>query len=153
MIELIELFRDQFTEQTTIGELFLDGVRECFMLEDVRRGPGIKIPGKTCIPPGEYWVKITHSPKYGRDMPRVYNVITPDGRMLVQNEGITFEGILQHPGNGPEDTEGCQLTGLERVKDRVLKSKVAFDVYFSKLVLAGADKNPIRFIVRDRPSA
>lgn len=152
MIEHIELKRRWFTEESTIGELYLDGVFECFMLEDVRRGAGIKVPGKTCIPPGEYFVEITPSPKFKRDLPRVFNFITADGRMLVKNEGISFEGVLWHTGNIPEHTEGCQLTGQERAVNKVLRSTVALDVLFAKLSLLGP-RHRFRYTITDEPVA
>lgn len=152
MIQHIELKRRWFTEESTIGEIYLDGVFECFMLEDVRRGPGIKVPGKTCIPPGEYLVEITDSPKFKRPLPLVFNFTTADGRLLVKNEGITFEGVRWHTGNIPEHTEGCQLTGQERALNKVLHSTVALDVLFAKLTLEGAHRR-FRYTITDEPVA
>ncbi len=115
------LTRKTFTDTSTIGELTVDGAFQCFTLEDVPRDR--KIPGKTAIPAGTYEVIINHSPKFGRDMPRLLDV-------------PGFEGILIHFGNKPEDTDGCILVGSSEGKDFIGSSRVAFDALFAKLAKA-----------------
>ena len=117
----LDLIRRWLTEESTIGELYVDGVRECFVLEDRYRPPGeAKVYGATCIPCGTYEVRITHSPKFDRDLP-----------LLVDVPG--FEGVRIHPGNYPTDTEGCLLPGRERLPDAVQGSRLAFVELFAKL--------------------
>jgi hypothetical protein len=58
----------------TIGTLSVDGMTECFTLEDVVREDGRpvnawKIPGKTAIPTGTYPVTITYSGRFKHDLP------------------------------------------------------------------------------------
>lgn len=120
----LTLKRKWLTAISTIGELYLDGVFECFFCEDrYRPPPQPKIFGITCIPLGRYEVVITESPRFKRRLPLLLNV-------------PGFEGVRIHPGNAPADTEGCLLPGRVRGADRVLQSVVAFDVLFAKLVLA-----------------
>lgn len=125
-MELV-LRRRWFTDETTIGELFVDGVRSCFVLEDKEREGEPKVYGKTAIPRGRYEVRITPSPRFKRDLP-----------LLIGVPG--FEGVRIHPGNVAADTEGCLLPGRVRELDRVLESRLAFDVLFAQLRLA---KGPI----------
>ena len=133
----LALLRRWLTETSTIGELYVDGVRECFVLEDRYRPPSeAKVHGATCIPCGTYEVRITHSPKFGVDMP-----------LLLDVPG--FEGIRIHPGNFPRDTEGCLLPGRERLPDAVQGSRLAYVDLLAKL--AGTSE-PISITVELAPS-
>lgn len=117
----LELVRRWFTKATTIGELSVDGVFECYVLEDRFRLPWeAKVPRETCIPCGTFPVVITHSPRFGIEMP-----------LLLDVPG--FLGVRIHPGNTPADTEGCLLPGLEVDADRVLQSREAYTRLFQKL--------------------
>lgn len=134
----LTLKRGKSSAVSTIGELFVDGKFECYILEDVvREKPGVpvsewKIKGKTAIPVGVYGVALTMSPKYGRIMPLLVNV-------------PGYEGIRIHSGNVAEDTEGCLLTGQTKGVDCVGGSRAAFQVLFDKLKNA---KGPITIEVR-----
>jgi len=119
---ILELIRKWFSDNSTIGELFVDGEWFCFSLEDVVRD-GIKVQGETAIPTGVYSVIINYSLRFKRDMPLLLNV--PD-----------FSGIRIHAGNTDEDTEGCILVGQERGVDRIMKSKAAYNALFAKLKAA-----------------
>ena len=82
----------------TIGTFLIDGLFECFVLEDQVREAGVKVPGQTAIPVGRYEVIITPSQRFKEDLP-----------LLVGVPG--FEGVRIHAGNTHEDTEGCILVG------------------------------------------
>lgn len=104
----------------TIGRLSIDGKYFCDTLEDTVRPAGVKIPGKTAIPAGKYKIKLTESLRFGKLMPRLENV-------------PGFTGVLIHPGNTSEDTEGCILVGKNRVKGKVLDSRETFQKLFTML--------------------
>lgn len=112
------LKRKWLTPNSTIGELSLDGKFLCFILEDTVRPE--KIKGKTAIPAGRYQIIITPSNRFKRDLPLLLNV-------------PNYEGIRIHVGNVPENTEGCLLPGVERGKDQVIASRIAFDKLFSTI--------------------
>ena len=106
----------------TIGELYgNDGLLVCYTLEDVVRdveGQPVmawKVPGETAIPQGRYRITLTMSRRFQKVLPLVNMV-----------EG--FEGVRIHPGNKPEDTEGCILPGMSVTPDEnsVLESRHAF---------------------------
>ena len=123
----LQVKRTDFTDNSTIGELSVNGQFECYTLEDKVRP--VKIAGKTAIPAGRYEVIIDFSQRFGRLLPLLLNV--PD-----------FEGVRIHPGNTAADTEGCILVGEEKSQDLVGQSRAAFDRLFAKLS-AAAEKEKI----------
>lgn len=119
-------------DECTIGDLFINGRRECYVLEDtVREQPGVpveqwKVPGKTAIPAGRYPVVIDYSNRFKKMMPHILDV-------------PGFSGIRIHSGNTAADTEGCLLTGLTWNTDKpdwVGHSRAAFEMFFDELELA-----------------
>jgi hypothetical protein len=80
----------------TLGILSINNIFSAFVIEDTKHD--IKIPGQTRIPAGTYEIKLTYSPKFGKDMLEILNV-------------PNFSGIRIHTGNVNEDTEGCLLVG------------------------------------------
>lgn len=131
----LTLQRKWETGHSTIGELSVDGVFECFTLEDVRR-PGPKIYGETAIPPGTYDVVITRSQRFQRMLPLLVNV--PD-----------FTGIRIHPGNTAKDTDGCILVGRVRNDDLIMSSVAALDALQPKIAAALAQGDRVTIAVRD----
>lgn len=119
----IDVKRTECGEACTIGELYINGAKECWTLEDVVRPDGIKVYGETAIPAGIYAVDITYSPRFKRDLPLLIGV-------------KNFVGIRIHPGNTASDTEGCILVGQGRGKNCILSSRAAFDALFQKLKAA-----------------
>lgn len=119
---LLRLIRNPSNETCTIGNLYVNGVWECFILEDPVRPT--KIAGRTAIPAGRYKVTITHSPRFNRPLPLVHDV-------------PGFSGIRIHTGNTAEDTEGCLLPGLTNPSPfSVGSSGKAFNALYEKLSAA-----------------
>jgi len=117
----IEIKRLYKTENSTIGELTVDGKFECYTLEDKERD--IKIKGETAISKGTYKVIINQSNRFKKLLPLLLNV-------------PNFEGVRIHPGNSNHDTEGCILVGQSISKDYISKSRKAFEKLFKKMQLA-----------------
>jgi len=123
----IKVVRRDFTDESTIGQMYINETFECFTLEDKIRdlkadGSG-KVYGKTAIPKGRYEVVVTYSNRFKQMMPLLLGV-------------PFFEGIRIHPGNKSVDTHGCILVGTTKGKDEVTSSKVAYNKLFDKLVTA-----------------
>ena len=114
----LQLIRRTFTDKSTIGELSVNGVFECFTLEDKVRP--VKIAGETAIPAGTYEIAITFSNKFQKFLPLLMNV-------------PNFEGIRIHTGNTPADTLGCILVGQGKGVDLISNSRLAFAPLFEKL--------------------
>lgn len=70
----LTLKRKWFTDKSTIGELYIEDVYECFTLEDVYRAEGDKVYGETAIPNGRYIVVVDWSTHFKRFMPHLLNV-------------------------------------------------------------------------------
>ena len=75
------------------------------------------------IPPGRYAVVILYSPKFKQWLPILLGV-------------PMFKGIRIHAGNTPEDTQGCILVGENRVKGKVLNSRLWLNRLKEKIVEA-----------------
>ena len=106
----LTLKRRTFTDNSTIGDLSIDGVWQCLTLEDKVRPT--KVAGKTAIPPGVYTVVFDYSQRVQRETLHVLAV--PE-----------FEGIRIHAGNTAANTEGCILVGYVEDKDWIGASRSA----------------------------
>jgi hypothetical protein len=106
------------SENSTIGELSIDGKFECYTLEDVERK--VKIKGETAIPKGTYIVGISLSNRFKKLLPILIDV-------------PNFEGVRIHSGNNNHDTEGCILVGSSRGVDWIGNSRQTFDKLFAKM--------------------
>ena len=129
----LELTRSVRTNRTTIGELMINGIFECFILEDKDRGlrqgmttselMALKIKTRTAIPTGRYEIAVSFSDRFKKMLPLLLDV-------------PAYEGIRIHSGNTDEDTEGCLLPGKTRSADAVGSSRVAFTALFHKIMAA-----------------
>lgn len=107
----LEVRRKEETSRSIIGELWIDGQKECYTLEPARTNP-VNV-GHPCISAGSYNVIFTPSPHLGYITPELENV---PGR----------SDIRIHVGNFPRDTDGCILVGSAKNINWVSSSKVAF---------------------------
>ena len=113
--------RLEFSDDSTIGELSVDGQFECYTLEDKVRP--VKIMGKTAIPAGRYEVVINFSQRFQKPLPLLLKV-------------PNFEGVRIHPGNVSANTEGCILVGDTKGVDFIGNSRLAFNPLFQKMKAA-----------------
>ena len=128
----IQLYPKWFTKNSMSGELSVDGIYECFFLT-LPAGDGL--PG-SAIPPGLYSVTIAPSPKFETIAERDawFKIYAPQIPHIM---GIpNRSNILIHPGNVPENTEGCILVGNERNTDWLGQSRAAFAQLQPKIVAA-----------------
>ena len=137
----IELNRESRANPTcTIGELLINGARQCSTLEDpVRELEGQpvgnwKIPHKTAIPRGTYRVIITMSNRFKKMLPELLNV-------------PGFAGVRIHSGNTAEDTEGCILVGDTKLINKIGLSRPAFSALMTKIQEAIDRKEEVTIMV------
>ena len=126
----LQLKREIFTDESTIGTLTIDGKFECYILEDKDRGINntltleqimrVKVYGKTAIPYGRYEVDWTMSARFKKMMPILLNV-------------IGWSGIRIHSGNSEIDSLGCLLCGTRKLSNRITESIVATNKLYAKI--------------------
>ena len=103
----LTVVRTQFGTDATNGMLFIDGIFECYTLEDQYQA--VKVMHETCIPEGTYDIKFRtvggfhekYKKRYGNDH---YG-------MLHLQDVPNFTYILIHAGNTDEHTSGCLIVG------------------------------------------
>lgn len=118
----LEIFRTDKTAISTIGSMSVDGVFECFTLEN----PEVENPSlghsHICIPCGTYPVTMYDSPKHGR-VPLLHDV-----------PNRTWVEI--HVGCFSKDTLGCILTGQHKAVDFISNSALALEALIRKIEAA-----------------
>lgn len=137
----IEIKRNEFAENFTGGELFIDGKKFCDTIEDTDRMPRgvclsrddtekiikeVKVAGKTCIPSGHYKLRISFSNRFQKRLPEILDV-------------PGFTGIRIHSGNKAEDSEGCILVGKRTEPGWVSDSRNTMTKLMATLEPACAD--------------
>jgi len=104
----LDVIRHQFGSDATNGMLFIDGVFECYTLEDEYRD--VKVMHETCIPEGEYEIKFRTVGGFDTKYKARYGTDWHKGMLWLQDVP-EFEYILIHTGNTDEHTAGCILVG------------------------------------------
>ena len=129
------LIRDTFSENSVIGELFLNGERMCDTLENPWRDNQRNI---SCIPEGEYPVRLR--------LPR--ESATRDYMHLLVKDVPNRDYILFHIGNSAKDTSGCILVGLGSQQDFVSNSTLAMDLLIKEVIHLGGEN--INLIIKNK---
>ena len=116
----LDVVRTQFGADATNGLLFVDGVFECFTLEDEVRD--VKKYAESAIPLGEYEIKFRTVGGFQSRYLKRYGKEFHGAGMLELQDVPNFQYILIHTGNTDEHTAGCLLVGetqqdLEKGKD------------------------------------
>lgn len=75
-------------------------------------------PFKPIINAGTYPVTLTYSPKFGRNLPLINNV-------------VGHSGVRIHSGNTVNDTIGCILIGSYRESNHLVSSRIALSKLLS----------------------
>ena len=109
----IREIRTIFTDNSASGKIFINGSYCCESLADKIQPYGIKVLGKTAVPPCVCSVTITHSRRFNRDMLLIYN----RKDYSIEVNGIRFTGIRAHGGNTHEDVAGCTAVAKYRKSD------------------------------------
>ena len=114
----LDVIRTQFGKDATNGMLFIDGVFECFTLEDEVRD--VKVHSETAIPLGEYEIKLRTEGGFHSKYTARYGAMHKG--MLWLQDVPNFKWILIHTWNQDSHTAGCLLIGetqqdLDKGKD------------------------------------
>ena len=114
----LKLIRETFTDESTIGKLFINDKYHCFTLEDKVRET--KIQNVTAIPKGNYEVILSFSNRFQQVMPLLLNV-------------PNYEGVRIHWGNYSKDTDGCVLLGSTKTINMIGNSVTQYKSFMSEL--------------------
>jgi len=102
-----------------MGELYLDGLRECYTLEPSKESGEL-------VALGTYNGILEMSPRF--------KTITPHLRGVPGYDDFGPHGPIElHWGNYPGNTEGCCLLGTTRAMDFVGNSRAALAMLVAKL--------------------
>ena len=129
------IIRDTFTNESTIGELFLNGERICDTLENPYINNERNI---SCIPKGEYKVRLRLASES----------VTRDYLHLLVQDVPNRYWILFHRGNSAKDTSGCILVGLGSQQDFVQNSRLAMDLLMKEIINLGGTN--INLIIKNK---
>ncbi len=149
----MKLLVERFTsdEDTTISAIYLDGIFQCFGLEDEYRED--KIAFETRIPSGTYKVGVRTTGGFHAKYTQKFSEIH-QGMLHVQDVP-EFEYILIHVGNTDENTAGCLLVGTGARAGEgdmsIQSSRVAYKKLYSKVIEAAKQGDlEIEYFDRDR---
>ena len=129
------LIRDTFSDESTIGELFVNGERFCDTLE---------LPWKdnqkwiSCIPSGDYKVRM----RYPRES------ATRNYLHLLIEDVKDRSFILFHRGNTSSDSQGCVLVGMTSKHNFVGNSTLAMDLLMKEVINLGGEN--INLIIKNK---
>ena len=131
----ILIIRENFTDKSTIGQLFLNGEKFCDTLELPFKNNQKNI---SSIPAENYDVRL----RLARES------ATRDYLHLMIKEVPDRSYILFHRGNSAKDTEGCILVGRGIEQDFVKNSVLAMDLLMQEIIYLGGKK--IRLIIKNQ---
>ena len=103
----LQVVRTQFGTDATNGLLFVNGLFECYTLEDQYQA--VKVMHETCIPEGTYDIKFRTVGGFHEKYKKRYG--NEHYGMLHLQDVPNFTYILIHAGNTDESTSGCLIVG------------------------------------------
>ena len=131
----LTVVRTQFGTDATNGILLIDGIFECFTLEDQYQA--VKVMHETCIPEGTYDIEFRKTGGFHAKYSERYK--NAHYGMLHIQDVPNFTYILIHTGNTDEHTSGCLIVGetqqdLEVSKDGFIgSSTLAYKKMYAKV--------------------
>ena len=129
------ILRDTFTNESTIGELFVNGERFCDTLELPYRDNQKSV---SCIRLGEYSVRL----RYPRES------ASRDYLHLLVQDVKDRSYILFHRGNTAKDTKGCILVGQGSQHNIVHNSSLAMSLLMKEIIHLGGEN--INLIIKNK---
>lgn len=134
-----KIIRVAEAKQSTLSQLYIDDIFQCYLLEDKIRD--VKIPKQTAIPKGNYTLRLNTwggmNAEYRQKFPKLH-------KGMIEINGLpNFSFVYIHIGNTYRQTAGCPLCGFgfEMVNGdyQVLRSKDAYQMIYPKLLALAQD--------------
>lgn len=139
---ILQLIRRIKDPEFTIGDLFVNDVIFCQVMEDTDRGLMFQMPleeikakkvyGKTAIPTGIYEIVFSYSAKFKQELPLLLNV-------------PGYQGIRLHSGNTEADSLGCPLPGVQS-GNKVINSRSTCKKLFALMKKASKTEKLFIFV-------
>ena len=120
-------------KNSTLSHLYIDGIFQCFLLEDKIRA--VKIMKQTAIPEGIFRLRLN---TWGGMNKTYYTKYGPIHKGMIEIADLpTVSAVYIHVGNTIVETAGCPLVGLSYIKKdgeyQVLQSADAYRQVYRKL--------------------
>jgi hypothetical protein len=129
------IIREEFTNKSTIGSLYINGELMCDTLELPYKNNQRSI---SCIPSGEYKVRLRPARQSA----------TRDYLHMILEDVPNRDYILFHRGNTAKDTRGCILVGIGNQQDIVHNSTLAMDLLIKEIINLGGTN--INLIIKNK---
>lgn len=122
-------------KKSTLSQLYINGVFQCYLLEDEIRE--VKIPSETAIPTGVFTLKLNTIGAKNVNYKKAFGKFHQG---MIQITGLlNFNFVYIHTGNTIKDTAGCPLCGFGFTfadgDYQVTQSISAYKMVYPKLVL------------------
>lgn len=129
----VKILRVALGNDSTLSHLYIDGIFQCYLLEDKIRAE--KIPNQTAFPEGIYKLRLN---TWGGMNSKYKGILGVDHVGMIEIAGIpNYSYVYIHIGNTHLQTSGCPLTGFgfESYKGnyKVLQSRLAYEMVYPKL--------------------
>ena len=135
-------------KQSTLSQLYINGVFQCYLLEDKIRE--VKIASQTAIPTGVFELKLNTWGAKNADYKKAVGKLHQG---MIEISGLpNFSFVYIHTGNTIKETAGCPLCGFGfQIVDgdfQVTQSVAAYKMIYPKLVALVKDPSN-RFIIEN----
>ena len=122
-------------KQSTLSQLYIDGIFQCYLLEDKIRE--VKIASETAIPKGVYSLKLNTVGAKNVNYKKAFGQVHQG---MIEISGLpNFSFVYIHTGNTIKDTAGCPLCGFGfQFADgdfKVSQSVAAYKMIYPKLMM------------------
>ena len=121
-------------KQSTLSQLYIDGIFQCYLLEDKIRE--LKLANQTAIPTGVFSLKLNTWGAKNADYKKAFGKLHEG---MIEITGLpNFSFVYIHTGNTIKETAGCPLCGFgfqfAEGDFQVSQSVAAYKMIYPKLV-------------------
>jgi hypothetical protein len=128
-------------KQSTLSQLYINGIFQCYLLEDKIRE--VKIASQTAIPTGIFELKLNTWGAKNADYKKAFGKLHQG---MIEISGLpNFSFVYIHTGNTIKETAGCPLCGFGfQFADgdfQVSQSIAAYKMIYPKLAALAKDSS------------